>query len=107
MASFTITTLATDDIRAVFPLVREAVPGLELQAWLRFARPLTDPRRADQAGIVVARRTGRAFPCGLFCYRVDRDLECGQVLNAEYFVAVDLLDPEAVLTALVEELEAL
>ena len=107
MAAFTITTLAQDEARSVYPLIREAVPGLALAAWLRFARQLTQVRRASVGGIVVARRTGREFPCGLFCYRVDQDLERGRVLVAEHFVAVDLLDPPAVLAALVGELESL
>jgi len=107
MAAFTVTTLAADGVRSVYPLIREAVPGLELAAWLRFARQLTSGRRSGQAGIVVARRTGRTFPCGLFCFRVDQDLERGKVLIAEHFVAVDLLDPAAVLAALVQELERL
>ena len=107
MMTFTITTLAQDEARSVFPLIREAVPGLELAAWLRFARQLTLVRGVHIGGIVVARRTGRAFPNGLFCYRIDQDLELGRVLVAEHFVAVDLLDPPAVLAALVVELESL
>ena len=63
------------------------------------------PRRGGQCGIVAARREGRAFPCGLFCYRVEDDLKLGKVLIADHFVAVDLLDPASVLTALVEELD--
>ncbi|MDR3539143.1 MAG: hypothetical protein P4L71_21795 [Acetobacteraceae bacterium] len=80
---------------------------MALPEWLRFARLLTAPRRAGSAGIVAAQRVGRDYPCGLFCYRVDQDLQCGKVLMAEHFVAVDLLDPTAVLDALVAELEGL
>jgi hypothetical protein len=105
--TFTVTTLASSEARSVYPLIREAVPGLDLAAWLKFARQLTAPRKSAQSGIVVARRAGRPFPCGLFCYRVDNDLERGRVLSAEHFVAVDLLEPDAVLAALVAELEAL
>ncbi len=56
----------------VFPLIREEMPTLDLASWLRFARPLTAVRRSGQGGIVAIRRMGRYFPCGLFCYRVDR-----------------------------------
>jgi hypothetical protein len=107
MLSFTVETLRPDQIRSVFPLIREVIPGLDLPAWLRFARQLTTVRRNGQSGIVVARRDGRSFPSGLFCYRVDNDLEHGRMLIAEHFVAVDLLDPSAVLDALVKELDAL
>jgi hypothetical protein len=107
MADFIIEVLSRDQIRSVYPLVREAVPTLDLAAWLRFARQLTGPRRAGQCGIVVARREGRPFPCGLFCYRVEDDLKLGKVLVADHFVAVDLLEPAAVLAALVEQLDSL
>ncbi len=107
MADFTVESLRPDQIRAVYPLIREATPTVALPEWVRFARMLTGPRRAGSAGIVAARRAGRDFPCGLFCYRVEQDLECGKVLMAEHFVAVDLLDPAAVVAALVGELEGL
>jgi hypothetical protein len=107
MPPFTVETLAPEQFRAVYPLIRETIPGLDLAAWLRFARQLRAARKSGQAGIVAATRAGRSYPCGLFCYRVDHDLERGRVLIAEHFVAIDLLDPAAVLGALVAELEAL
>src|SRR5262249_35742180 len=107
MAEFVIEMLSRDQLRSVYPLVREAVPAIGLTTWLRFARQLTGPRRAGQCGIVAARREGREFPSGLFCYRVEDDLKLGKVLIADHFVAVDLLDPAAVLAALVEELDRL
>lgn len=107
MADFIIEVLSRDQIRAVYPLVREAFPTLDLSGWLRFARQLTGSRRGGQCGIVAARRESRVFPCGLFCYRVEHDLKLGRVLVADHFVAVDLLDPASVLAALVEELDGL
>lgn len=104
---FTVQTLPPDQLLAVYPLVRETMPALTPGAWLRFARQLMGGKRAVQAGIVAAWRQGRNFPCGLFCYRVDNDLQHERVLVAEHFVAVDLLDPQGVLSALLEELEAL
>ena len=56
---------------------------------------------------MTARREGRDFPCGLFCYRIEDDLKLGRLLIAEHFVAIDLLDPGAVLAALVQELDML
>jgi hypothetical protein len=107
MTGFITEVLSQNQIRSVYPLVREAVPSLDLSAWLRFARQLTGARRGEQCGIVTARRFGRALPSGLFCYRVEHDLKLGRVLIADHFVAVDLLDPAAVLAALVQELDAL
>jgi hypothetical protein len=107
MADFIIEVLSRDQIRSVYPLVREAVPTLDLSTWLRFARQLTGSRRPGQCGIVAARREARLFPSGLFCYRVEDDLKLGKVLVADHFVAVDLLDPAAVLAALVDVLDSL
>jgi len=108
MTSFFVEPLARDQIRAVYPLIREAIPGLNLAAWLRFAQGVTSPRRrVGMAGIIVARRQGHDFPSGLFCYRVDPDPALGKILVAEHFVAVDLLRPDDVLAALVAELDAL
>jgi hypothetical protein len=91
----------------VFPLLREAIPGLQLQSWLRFARRVTAARRAGHSGIMVVRRTPRPMPCGLFLWRRDEDLAHGAVLVAEHLVAIDLLDTEPVMAALVAELERL
>jgi hypothetical protein len=107
MAEFNIEVLSRDQLRSVYPLVREAVPTLDLTAWLRFARQLIGPRRNGHSGIIAARREARVFPSGLFCYRVEDDLKLGKVLIADHFVAVDLLDPAGVVAALVEALDGL
>lgn len=107
MSDFTIELLPPDQIRSAYPLIREALPGLDLVGWLRFARQTAAARRAGRSGIVAARRVGRPYPCGLFCYRIDQDVEQGRVLIAEHFVAVDLLEPAVVLAALVAELDKL
>ena len=108
MTSFTVEPLSRDKIRAVYPLIREAIPGLTLSAWLRFAQNATaSTRRSRPAGIIVARRQSHEHPSGLFCYRVDPDPALGKILVAEHFVAVDLLHPDDGLAALVGELDAL
>jgi hypothetical protein len=113
MTSFIVEPLPREQIRAVYPLIREAIPGLSLTAWLSFAQGAVGggrsagSRRGAQAGIIVARREGHGYPSGLFCYRVDPDPALGKVLVAEHFVAVDLLHPADVLAALVDELDAL
>lgn len=107
MSNFTIEPLAPEQIRSAFPLIREALPSLDLAGWIRFAKQTVSVRRAAKAGIIAARRTSRPYPCGLFCYRVDLDVEQGRVLIAEHFVAVDLLEPAVVLSALVAELDRL
>jgi hypothetical protein len=107
MAGFTSHIVMPDQVRTVYPLVREAVPGLALRDWVKYARPVTNPRRAAREGIVAVRRVPWPLPCGLFLYRRDKDLGYGPILAAEYFVALDVLDPAPVVRALAEEMDAL
>jgi len=72
MATFSVEPLSRGEIRAVYPLIREAIPGLSVTAWLRFAQARRESARGN-SGIIVARREGHDFPSGLFCYRVDPD----------------------------------
>ncbi len=94
--------LTAPEIRATFPLVREAVPGLDLAEWSRFARRMLS---TDRAGIMVAR--SGAIPVGLYLWHVVRELGAGRVLTAEKVVAFELTDRGIVADALVESLEAL
>lgn len=99
--------LAPDQLRVAYPLIRHAQPDVDLQSWVRFARPLARPGRARRAGIVVVRYEGQHFPCGLFCYRLTRDLRRGVVIMAEHLVAAGLLHPDRIEAALLRELDAL
>ena len=104
---FTCQPLAPEEAATVYPLVREVLPGLDLRAWLRFAKRIAHPRRDAREGIIVVTRRTRRMPCGLFIYHRDHDLATGQILVAEHLVAVDVLDPEPVMRALLAELDAL
>ncbi len=105
--NFRCENLTPDHVGTVFPLLREAIPGLSLQAWLRHAKRLAHPSRARQSGIIVVRRHPRPMPCGLFIYHRADDLTHGAVLVAEHLIAIDLLDAEPAMQVLVGELEAL
>ncbi|MCW3477798.1 hypothetical protein [Limobrevibacterium gyesilva] len=107
MSGFTCHILMPEQASTVYPLVREAVPALDLRTWLRFAKRITNPRRASQEGIMVVRRNSRPMPCGLFVYRRENDLTHGPTLVAEHFIAVDVLDAEPAMRALVAELDTL
>jgi hypothetical protein len=107
MSGFTCKNLTPDQVHIVYPLVREVVPTLDLKSWTRISRRIANPRRAGQGGIRVVLRSPRPLPCGLFLYRREYDLAHGPILVAEHMVAVDVLDPQSVMTALVGELEAL
>jgi hypothetical protein len=107
MSGFTSHIVLPDQVRTVYPLVREAVPGLQLRDWVVHARKLTNPRAAAREGIVAVRRVPRPMPCGLFLYRREKDLGYGPIRATEYFVAMDVLDPAPVVRALADEMDAL
>jgi len=107
MINFTSHLVPPDQVRMVFPLVREAVPGLDLKTWVAFAQKIAHPKRAAESGILAVTRAGRSQPCGVFLYRREPQLPEGSVLVAEHFVAIDVVDPQPVVEALVAELDAL
>lgn len=107
MDDLIVERLPPQDIRLVFPLVREAEPAVRLAEWLRYAGKRLGAQATPANGIMVVRRAGQRFPCGLFCYHRERDLAHGSVLTAEYVIAVDVLDPAPVLAALIRAMEVL
>ena len=107
MSGFTSRNLSPDQVYMVYPLVREVVPTLDLKTWSRIAKRIANPKRMDQAGIRVVLRSPRQLPCGLFLYHREDDLAHGPILVADHMVAIDVLDPQSVMSALVGELEEL
>lgn len=107
MPGFTCQNLTAEQVHTVYPLVREAVPALDLKTWTRFAKRVANSRRTDQSGIRVVLRRPRQLPCGVFLYRREHDLTHGPIMVAEHMVAVDVLDSQSVMKVLVGDLEAL
>lgn len=105
MRNLDVRPWSADQLSVVFPLVRGIMPSLTLRSWQRYARRLFSTRRPAQSGIVVATRGARPLPCGLFCWRREQDPERGDIIVAEHFVAMDILDPRPVQDALLRELE--
>lgn len=105
MHDLVVRPLQPDQLAIVFPLVREIMPSLTLPSWLRYARRLFSTRRSARSGMVVAMRGAESLPCGIFCWRREQDPARGEIILAEHFVAVDILDPRPVQDALLRELE--
>jgi hypothetical protein len=104
---FVVEPLSKGQVRAVYPLVRHAGLGIDLKSWLRYARPLAGAPLGARRGAIVVRRTGQKLPCGLFCYARETDLVHGNVLKAEHFVALDIVNPADVMAALLHGLDVL
>jgi hypothetical protein len=107
MQKIIVEALSRAAILNAYPLVRLAVPTLDLPAWRRFARLALDRRRGTLAGILVAKRPARRHICGLVCYRREPDLILGQVMQARNLIAIDILDTRSIVLALVSGLRAL
>jgi hypothetical protein len=107
MQRFIVEALSRTAILNAYPLVHLAVPTLDLPAWRRFTRLALDRRRGTLAGILVARRTARRHICGLVCYRREPDMIFGQVLQARNLIAIDILDTQSIVLALISSLRSL
>ncbi len=107
MDSFVVRPLDPTQLHAAYPLIRQVAPSVDLNGWRKFAKRATDPRFASQRGVIVAHRSNRPHPSGLFCYVKEQDLHHGAVLFAKHFIVLDMFDPQAVFVALVGALEGL
>jgi hypothetical protein len=104
---FVVEPLKRSQLRAVYPLVQHAGVSIDLKTWLRYARPLAEPHPNARRGAITVRRVQAKLPCGLFCYAREPDLVHGNVLRAEHFVALDIVNPDEALAALLDGLDFL
>ena len=65
MPPFTAHVIPPDQVRTVYPLVREAVPGLDLKSWVRFAAQSRS--RAPARAAASSRSRAAAAPCRAAC----------------------------------------
>jgi hypothetical protein len=99
-----VTRLHAADIDPSFPIVRLTMPLVDLTAWRRFAVHAVAAKTTAR-GILAVRWRGRPHPGGLACFDSATDLEDGRILVARHVVAVDILNPERMIRALIAALE--
>ena len=104
---YVVEPLSQGQVRSVYPLIRHAGAGIDLKTWLRYARPLVGAGPGAKRGAITVRRIECKHPCGLFCYVRESDLVHGDVLRAEHFVALDIVNPSEALAALLGGLDYL
>ena len=102
--SFTAAPLTAADVGVAFPLIRAALPGIDLEAWRSFARGVVDQPSPYPAG-GVGLRNEAGYLCGVLTYRIDRDLRHGTALNVDLFAALDVTGEEAATRALLQAAE--
>lgn len=91
-----------------YPLIQTASPDVSLDAWIEFARLLTEPHPpvTRAAGIVTAENR-RGYIHGLFSYSVRILLNHSSVLTVENFIVVDMGDRAAAVKTLIDDMEPL
>lgn len=102
--SFAAAPFTTEDIGLAYPLIRAAVPDVDLAAWRGFARGIVDLPPPGPAGGVCL-RSEAGYLCGVLTYRIDRDLRHGTALTIDVFAALDVTGEEAAFRALLQTAE--
>ena len=101
MSVFSIEVLTPPLVMEVYPLVRQIVPQLSLEGWRRYASGVLRDR-SGKRGIVLLRRGGQRFPCGMCAFRLDQDLRQGRMLTAEHCVVMTSFGAREAFDALVQ-----
>jgi hypothetical protein len=73
------------------------LPGFRSQVWII-------KHTGKKSGILIIRRLARPHICGLVSYHCEMDLQSGNVLQARHLAAIDMLDPNPILLALLDHL---
>ncbi len=102
---FTTFALGLEDIAVVFPLVRAVGGNIELAQWRTFARRIIDVPAGSASG-AIGLRSPAGYVCGLVVYRVEQDLRHGPVLAIDLFTALDLVNEERAIRALMQLADA-
>jgi hypothetical protein len=95
---FAVRALRESELPQAFPLVHALIPRLRLEAWVRYARALGEVDGA-RAGVMSA-FDEQGYICGLFCYRMETGLEHGPKLLIEHACALDIIDRQGAIDAL-------
>ena len=93
--------LRTAQIPQVLPLIKATWPGVDLDTWRRFAKFFVHGRGGDLAGARILQDSADCI-CGIFVYRLERDLQHGLVLAVPLFSAVDVANSPNTTRALLE-----
>lgn len=106
LRSFSIRPLAPDRIFLAYPLVRSALPEVDLEDWTAFAEHvLAGGARGAESGILTVENESGVI-IGLVAYQCRHDLELGRVLAVDRLIAFELIDRRGVAELIVEALEA-
>ncbi len=103
--SFVVRALGDSELAKAFPLVHSRLPAVSLEGWIEYTRRFGT--RGRQPGGIMSALDEQGYIYGLFCYRIDTDLEHGRTLVIEHPTALDIVDREGAVGALVGAIEPL
>jgi hypothetical protein len=104
MRSYGITQLSADEIGPAYAMVRAIYPGIGLEAWRAFARPLVGVI-CPEGPAIVGMRTEDGYLCGLFAYRVEGDFLHERILVVDPIAVLDLIDAEPAIRSMIAAIE--
>ena len=105
MRSYGITPLMAEEVGPAYAMVRALYPGIGLEAWRAFARPLVGVSRPEGPAI-VGMRTEDGYLCGLFAYRLEGDFHHERILVVDPIAVLDLIDAEPAIRSMMAAIES-
>jgi len=99
--ALSVANLRRPDIDQAFALIQALYPDLAPEDWRAFALSLTEGVLSRQCGIICVRNAAN-YLCGLFVYHVEPSLRCGQALVVDLLAALDVVNVEPVMQAILE-----
>jgi hypothetical protein len=99
--------LERDQIAQAYALIQSTDPAMTLDRWARFAHKLIAPQRSNRHGGIMTVQTEAGYMCGLFAFEIVDDLRLNRTLAIRNVFAISLVQPEAIIRALLEAAESL
>lgn len=99
--------LDRDMIDRAYPLIRNIAPGITLDRWTRFARPLVTSRSAAwPRGLMTIQNTTGCI-LGLFAFEVRDDLNDGRTLHLDNLMSASIPGRDRIWAAIMDAAETL
>lgn len=99
--------LERDQIAQAYALLQSADPAITLDRWSRFAHRLIAPPRVNRPTGIMTIQTEAGYMCGLFVFDIVDDLRLTRTLTIRNVVAISLVQPDAIVCALLAAAESL
>ncbi len=99
--------LERDQIAQAYTLIQSTDPTITLDRWSRFAHRLIAPPRVNRPAGIMTVQTEAGYMCGLFVFEIVDDLRLTRTLTIRNVVAISLVQPDAIVCALLAAAESL